>query len=458
MLNISRHSIKDKIAIEEYSSFQKLESRSVSKVLLRLIYGVTILGIIALFLPWTQNIRSTGYVTTLNPGDKPQTVQSLIAGKVEQWYVREGDFVRKGDTIMKISESKEEYLDPQLLERTQGQISAKSESAKAYNEKAGNLNAQYQALLRNKEVKLEQNEIKIEQTRFKIRGDSMDLRAANIKMENAEKQWQRTKELYDQGIKSLTELENKRAKYQETQAKVSLLQNKLAAYENDIQNLEANRMAIVSDFDDKIAKSRSDRMSALSDKYSAEASVNKLQSDYNKYKVRVDNYYVRSPITGIVTQAIKDGLGELIKSGEALVSIIPSSYELAVEAYVEPVDLPLLRKGQEVRLQFDGWPAIVFSGWPNSSFGTFPGKVFAIDNFISENGKYRILVSMDEQGIEWPEEVRVGGGANALMLLNNVPLYYELWRQLNGFPPDYYENGQKEAKEPKLKAPIKKVK
>jgi multidrug resistance efflux pump len=458
MLNISRHSIKAEVPTQEYTAFQRLEARSVSKFLLHIIYGLTVIAIIALFLPWTQNVRSAGYVTTLNPDDKPQTVQSIIDGKVEEWYVQEGDIVRKGDTIMKISEAKEEYLDPQLLERTQGQITAKSQSAKAYSGKAQNLTEQYQALLRNKEVKLEQNEIKIQQTRFKIRGDSMDLQAAQISMENAEKQWLRTKELYDQGIKSLTELENKRASFQDKQAKVSLLQNKLAGAQNEIENLQANRSAIISDFDDKIAKSRSDRMSALSDQYTAEASVNKLQSDFNKYQVRVDNYYVRSPIDGIVTQAIKDGLGELIKSGEALVSIIPTNLELAVEAYIEPFDVPLVKKGQEVRIQFDGWPAIVFSGWPNSSFGTFPGKVFAIDNFISDNGKYRILIAQDDDGATWPQEVRVGGGVNALMLLNDVPLYYELWRQLNGFPPDYYKNGQKDPKEPKLKAPIKKVK
>lgn len=456
MLNIGNTPIK--IQTEEYSVFEKLEAKSVSRILLKIIFTVSIIAIITLFLPWTQNIRSIGYVTTLSPDDKPQTVQSLIGGRLEEWYVQEGDIVKKGDTIIKISEAKEAYLDPQLLERTEGQINAKSESAKAYTAKAGNLEDQYQALLRNKIVKLEQNQLKIEQTLIKMQSDSMDLFAANIKLDNSTNQLRRIQELYDDGIKSLTDLETKRFSFQEAQAKVTILENKIANHRNGIMNLKANNFAIISDFEDKIAKSKSERMTALSDRYTAEASVDKLKSQYNQYKVRRDNYFVRSPIDGVITKAIKDGLGEIIKAGEEIVSIIPIEYDLAVEAYILPQDVPLLKKGQKVRIQFDGWPAIVFSGWPNNSYGTFGGKIFAIDNYISDNGKYRILVAPDPEVNQWPAQVRVGGGANALILLNDVRLYYELWRQLNGFPPDYYKNGKEKSKVPKLKAPIKKVK
>jgi hypothetical protein len=123
---------------------------------------------------------------------------------------------------------------------------------------------------------------------------------------------------------------------------------------------------------------------------------------------------------------------------------MPTNYDLAVEMYVRPMDLPLLQVGQHVRIQFDGWPAIVFSGWPNTSYGTYGGTVFAIDQFANENGEFRVLVSPDPKENKWPEALRVGGGAYAMLLLNDVPIWYELWRNVNGFPPDYY------------KAPVKK--
>ncbi len=99
----------------------------------------------------------------------------------------------------------------------------------------------------------------------------------------------------------------------------------------------------------------------------------------------------------------------------------------------------LLHIGEKVRVQFDGWPAIVFSGWPNVSYGTYGAKVVAIENFISDNGKFRILLAPDEEDHEWPKDVRAGSGAFTMALLEDVPIWFELWRQLNGFPPNYYQ-------------------
>jgi len=125
---------------------------------------------------------------------------------------------------------------------------------------------------------------------------------------------------------------------------------------------------------------------------------------------------------------------------------MPADYDMAVETFVEPIDLPLLHLGEKVRIQFDGWPAIVFSGWPNLSYGTYGGEVVAIETFISDNGKYRILLAPDKEDHEWPKDIRVGSGAKTIALLEDVPIWFELWRQLNGFPPNYYQPNAVEAK------------
>ena len=456
MLNISLSRINKNIDLAKYKSFQILESRSVSRVLIRMMTVLMICGFFAMFLPWTQNIRAKGNVTTLSPGDRPQSVQATIGGKIEQWYVQEGAIVSIGDTILRISEVKEDYMDPAILDNTNNQIVAKSESSKAYSQKANNLSQQLQALINSKKIKLEQNQIKVQQTMLKIQSDSIDLVAAKTKADIAKNQLVRIQNLYDEGLKSLTDLEAKRLSIQEAQAKVISIQNKINTHNNELINLQSNITAIINEYDNKIAKSKSDRMSALSSKYDADASKNKLQSQYNTYQVRQDNYYITSPINGTVTLALKTGIGELIKAGDAIVNIIPKNYNLAVETYINPMDMPLLDIGQKVRVQFDGWPAIVFSGWPNSSYGTFGGEIFAINNDISKNGKYRILIAQDPNDSPWPSEVRVGGGANTLTLLNDVSVGYELWRQLNGFPADYYKDAK--SKNIKTKAPLRKVK
>jgi len=454
MLNISKHSVDKCIDKEEFQAFQMLQDEKVSKYLLRTLGVLTVIFFIFLFLPWTQNIRAKGYVTTLSPADRPQSVQTLIGGKIEKWYVNEGQYVNIGDTIIAISEVKEDYLDPDLLDRTNSQIQAKSESVKAYDGKINNLQEQIAALRNAQQIKLQQNQVKIQQTRLKIQSDSIELVASDTKFKIAKDQLARIQNLYERGIKSLTDLEAKRLSVQEAQAKVISYQNKINNYQSDLINLRSDVMAIQNEYADKIAKASSNRMSAMSDKYNAEATVNKLQSNYNAYEVRQANYYIKSPINGYVTKAVQSGIGEIIKNGEKIVSIMPSKYQLAVETYIPPQDMPLLQVGQKVSVQFDGWPSVVFSGWPNNSYGTFEGEVFAMDNFISDNGKYRILVAPIDNN--WPQEVRVGGGARTITLLNDVKIGYELWRQLNGFPPDYYKKDKSE--DVKSKIPLKKFK
>jgi len=347
-------------------------------------------------------------------------------------------------------------MDPNILDNTSNQIDAKVGSAQAYATKADNLTQQLQALIKGKQVKLQQNEIKVQQTILKIESDSIDLVAARTKKQIADNQLIRMESLHDEGLKSLTDLEAKRLSVQEARAKVVSLENKVNANRNELDNLKANIAAITNEYDNKIAKSKSERMSAMSAKYDAEASRNKLQSQFNTYQTRRNNYYITSPINGTLTEAMQTGIGEIVKGGDAIVRIIPQEYKLAVETFIEPMDMPLLKLGQKVRVQFDGWPAIVFSGWPNSSYGTFGGEVFAINNDISKNGKYRIMIAPDPEDSPWPHEVRVGGGANTLTLLNDVRVGYELWRQLNGFPADYYKNSKVE--DVKTKAPLRKVK
>jgi len=150
-------------------------------------------------------------------------------------------------------------------------------------------------------------------------------------------------------------------------------------------------------------------------------------------------YFITAPQDGYITKALQSGIGETIKEGEAIVSIVPNVSELAVEMYVRPIDLPLINKGSEVRFIFDGWPSLVFSGWPNISVGTYSGRVFAIDNVTSDNGKYRILVAPNPDEVDWPVELRMGSGAQAIALLQDVPIWYEVWRQFNGFPPEFYK-------------------
>ena len=125
MLNLSDNYSKKLQSLDTYKTVQGLSNRPHYKVLNKVIVGGCILGILILFVPWTQNISGSGSVTTLKPNQRPQTIHSSIAGRIEKWYIQEGDFVKKGDTILFISEVKEDYFDPNLVKNTQNQVNAK---------------------------------------------------------------------------------------------------------------------------------------------------------------------------------------------------------------------------------------------------------------------------------------------------------------------------------------------
>lgn len=448
MLNISENN-KINQSLQDFKTMQKLENKKDYKILNKIIIGVSILGFCIFFLPWTQNISGSGSVTTLKPNQRPQSIQSVISGRIEKWYVQEGDFVEKGDTILYISEIKEDYMDPNLVANTKNQVEAKKQSVQSYESKVESLNGQLAAIESEKRLKLEQAQNKIKQARLKIKSDSIDLIAANTQLKIATTQLNRSLQLNKEGLKPLTDVEEKRLKLQDAEAKIINQENKLLSSKNDYINTKVEISRITAEYSEKAAKSESDQFTAKSSQYDAAAQVSKLENQYNNYSIRNNMYYIRAAQSGYINRALQSGIGETIKEGTAIATIMPSAYDIAVETYVNPIDLPLIRKGEKVRVWFDGWPTIVFSGWPNASYGTFGGKVVAIENFISDNGKYRVLIAPDKDEEAWPKQVSIGSGAQTLALLDTVPIWFEIWRTLNGFPPNYYKKDAKPSKEKK---------
>lgn len=448
MLNLSDNSIDGRIDTQPYGAFGLLKSRYTNAWLQRLLaIGFLVLVAFA-FLPWTQNIQSTGQITMLRPDQRPQTVPSAIPGRIEQWYVSEGQYVQAGDTLVRLSEVKSEYTDPELLERTREQLAAKQAGVIAYDNKVTALAAQFDAISQARDFKLAAAANKTIQARLKVTTDSAAIVAAQLDLEVALAQLERQRTLYEQGLKSLVDLESRRMKAQSAEAKMTKAFNDLDYSRNELENALIEQSTLASEFADKLAKVSSERFSAESAGAEARGEVAKLRNTLANYEARAGFRYLRAPQSGRVTQALSMGIGETVKEGTPILTIVPDETALAVEFFVEPMDLPLIHVGNEVRFLFDGWPAIVFSGWPAVTYGTFPGEIVAIDPVISANGKYRVLVA-ERIAQPWPEALRAGGGARGIALLETVPIWYEVWRQLNGFPPDYYTGNDTESSKSK---------
>lgn len=396
-------------------------------------------GIIVLFLPWTQNIQVKGNVSTLYQEQRPQQLNSPIPGRIIKWYVKNGDYVKKGDTILQLSEVKEDYLDPLLVKRTEQQVEAKKGVRDYYEAKVGTTNSQIEALNSARDLKLSQLKVKISQLNNKLAGEEAELAAANNELRMSADQYDRQKKMYDEGLVSLTQFQQRSVSYQNALAKKTSAENKIAQTRQEIVNVSIEQNATIQDYNEKLSKTEGERFQSMGQIEGSDGDIAKLENQVANYRARQGLYFVIASQDGQVVQINKAGIGEILKDGESIGVIVPEKVDYAVEIYIKPVDLPLVKEGQRVMCIFDGFPAIVFSGWPNSSYGTFAGKVIAVESNISANGLFKALVIQDKDEKQWPPKIKIGTGVQGIAILNDVPIWYELWRNINGFPPDYYE-------------------
>ncbi|MDZ4715117.1 MAG: HlyD family efflux transporter periplasmic adaptor subunit [Cytophagales bacterium] len=411
MLKLSSQEIEKDVAHDGLYSLRSLKTPRAARILSLWILIILIVSLIVLFLPWQQNIRGKGKITAFDPKNRPQTVETIIPGRISKWHVSEGMSVVKGDTIVTLTEVKEKYFDPKFLQRMREQIEAKSNSLISKERKAGALERQIRALKVGMNNKIEQTQAKLE--------------AERVRFKNAENQYQRNKTLFDAGNIPLTKFQDIEYKYQGSKA--------------DLLQAEIELSRVEAEYLDKISKSESDMNSTRADLYDGQGDLVKYQNEYANMQIRNEQYQILAPQSGTVVKALKAGVGETIKEGEAVCTIMPGVSDVAVEMYIRAMDVPLLSRGREVRIQFDGWPSLMFSGWPSVSVGTFGGTVAVIDYINSKPGEFRILVVPKPEDEPWPKQLRVGSGIKGWAMLDDVPVWYELWRQLNGFPPTLYE-------------------
>ncbi len=423
---------------KKYAAYNSIYSVDIESRIKNIFWGLFFVLVFILFVPWTQNINTSGIVTTQFQEQRPQQINSIIPGKIIKWWVKEGDYVQKGDTIVELADTKDDYLDPRLIERTNDQLIAKKQKVDFYDNKITNIKGQLVAIEEGFKLKEAAIKNKIQQLERKILIDSAELSAAKIDLEVGTNQYNRAGKMLNDGIISLVDYERRTQSFNKAKAGFQEKQQKFLNTKQDVLIARIELNTLKQDVNDKLFKLKGDIANSNTEKSTVIAEVAKNENELSNYRIRGTQKWLLAPQTGQIIKAKKAGINEIVKEGEMIVEIVPNSFKYAVELFVKPMDLALINKGQDVRLQFDGYPAIVFSGWPNSSYGTFAGKISAIETNRNENGQFRVLIIPDMKEKNWPSNLKIGTGAQGFALLNDVPIWYELWRQLNGFPPDFY--------------------
>ncbi|MFD1104975.1 efflux RND transporter periplasmic adaptor subunit [Sphingobium olei] len=300
--------------------------------------GIAAALIVLFLVPWLQTAQGQGQVVALDPEDRAQEVTALVPGRVERWFVQDGQHVDRGQPIARVVD-----LDPNLLSR----------------------------------LAAERAQIEAE-----IAAVRQSQRVAGIDVD-------RNRQLFAEGLSSRRDFEQAQIK--------------------------------VADAAAKLAESR--------------AKLNRIDVQLNRQSAQL----VRAPRDGRIQNLNAAAGGALVSAGTPLATIAPERVERAVELMIDGRDVPLLRPGRPVRLEFEGWPAIQFSGWPSIAYGYFDGRVRTIDATANAQGLFRILVEPAPGKPAWPARrfVRLGGKVRGWVQGETVTVGYELWRQLNDFPLEF---------------------
>ncbi len=397
----------------------------------------------ALFLPWRQSVTGAGRIIVFSPMDRPQTIEAQIPGRIVNWFVQDGQDVQKGQKIVGLAELDSRFLDTRQLKTLLAQKTALEAKRDALKARAEALSEQVANSAGVKKAAVPATIERIKQAKDRVYQAEQSVEAARLSLKTAQWQSERVESLYSDGLRSkrdkeLAELETVRTK---TELERALAALDVAKEDAAISLLENKR--IDSDTGGNINAVKASRADANQLVASTEADIFKLQIDIDNFSRRVDQRTIDAPCSGRIVRLLRVGAGAMVNAGDVLAVIAPHTQDRAAEINIRDWDAPLVSVGRPVRLQIAGWPALQFIGWPRIAIGTFAGVVSVIDATDDGKNRYRVIVEPDKKAIAakledpWPSTtvLRPGAQVTGWVLLSDVPLWYELWRQLNGWQP-----------------------
>lgn len=382
-------------------------------IAMALAVALPLLLVVALAVPWQQSALGTGRVIAYAPQERQQVVDAPIPGRVVEWFVREGQRVAEGAPLVEIRDN-----DPDLVRRLQEQQITLNEEVRSVNEQIASYGRKLEATWASRELQIAELDAKIQETLQKRVGTASELEAARLNLN-------RVRTLNSEGLSSTREFEVATMKEEKARATLDALDRQVSAQRR------ANEKA-AAEVDGKIASVEAELEVARS----KAAELRRKLLDLEVKQARQAAQVVRAPREGLVLMLHGAVGGGQVKSGDPVVTLVPDTASRAVEIYVDGNDMPLVRPGGAARIVFEGWPALQVVGLPGTNRGTFDAEVAFVDAAGDDKGRFRVVL-VPTPGAIWPdaERLRQGVRAKGFLLLGSVSVAYELWRQVNGFPP-----------------------
>ncbi len=397
----------------------------------RLAFGLLFLLFFGAVAPWRQNLSGEGQVIAFTPNDRPQVIQATISGRILRWHVVEGQRVEEGELLVELSDN-----DPNRLERLESQQEATEARLVAYRDAVEAYRERVESLRASQNAQIEAAEAKIRVARQKLNAAERKVEAARAAQQIAERQRDRIAALQEDGLSSTRDREVAHADFAKAEADLRVAQAEVRSARDELAMERANLERTRANTAASLESARASLRSAESNVASTQASLAAIQSRVAQQTAQ----RVVAPRAGTVQRVTVQQGGMQISRGQTLAYLVPETESRAVALNVDGNDAALITEGRPVRLQFEGWPAVQFAGWPSVAVGTFGGRVAFVDPADDGHGDFRVVVVPDEEGDEaWPSSrfLRQGVRAKGWVLLEEVSVGFEVWRQLNGFPPRY---------------------
>ena len=396
--------------------------------------------IIVEFIPWTQTISAVGKVSAYTPYERPQNLEARITGRIKSWHVYEGVHVNKGDLIAQLEDYDPNFMAPELLALLEQRKVALQQTRDAALSRAEQLDKRIGQMKNLVKAAVPSADARVVEADNRIREAQQKVEAAKIDVTTAQLNVDRHRQLVKDGLVSQRELELTIQTEIGTKAGLQASQANLKGAEQARAALFFGRDQITADVWQKLIDAEASRDQAVAEAARAADQLADVSVRQENAQQRIEAARIVATMDGTVVRMAKVGVGETVKQGETVVTLSPTAEDKAIEMVAEGLDSPLLAPGRKVRLLFFGVPAIPLPAWPELMAGTRAGVIKVVDQIDDGKGNYRFWVVPDpDDPSPWPEQSRVRQGTKVMgwVVLNRVPLWYEMWRRFNFFPPDY---------------------
>lgn len=436
------------IAVDDLAVSTQLQSWEAVQIPERLKFSsrlaiklVVLFLLIIAFLPWTQTITVTGQLSAYSPFERPQDIEAQITGRIQKWHVFEGGRVKKGDLIVELEDYDPNFMAPDLLSYLDQRKKALEQTRRAALSRAEQLDKRIAEMQNLVKAAVPSAQARVVEAENKVREAYQKVESARIAMATAELNVNRHKQLAGEGLVSQRELELSIQAAIGTQADFQGAQANVKAAEQGMKALSFGRDQVNAEVLQRLLDAEAARDSSVAEAAKATDQLAEVSLRMSNATQRRMASKILAPIDGTVVKMAEAGAGETVRQGDKIVRLSPNSLDKAIEMTADGIDAPLLNVGRKVKILFYGIPAIPLPAWPELMSGTYTGVIKVIDQVDDGKGNFRFWVVPDPEDRPWPEQTHVRQGTKAMgwVILNRVPLWYELWRRFNLFPPDYQE-------------------